>query len=85
MSTQQVVHVHLSIPLYHSIRAFQFVNTCEQQGKTFVLLPQNILQQLYPNSTKIHSKSLVDKYINRHEMLNDFCLVAFVANYNKKN
>jgi hypothetical protein len=64
MSTQQVVHIFLSIPLFHSIRAFQFINTCEQQDNTFVLLPQNILQQLSPNSTKFHYNSLVDKYIN---------------------
>jgi hypothetical protein len=76
MSTQQVVHISLSIPLYHLIRAFQFVNTCE---------PQNILQQLSPNFTKIHCNSLVNKYINRHEMLNDFCLTTFLVNYDKKN
>ncbi len=35
MSTQQVVHIPLSIPLYHSIRTFQFVNTCEQQDTTY--------------------------------------------------
>jgi len=60
------------VPLYQSIKAFQFINTCEQQDKSFVLLPQNILQQLSPISTKLHCNSLVDKYINRHEILNDF-------------
>ncbi len=40
MFIQQVVHITLSIPLYHSIRSFQFINTCQQQDRTFVLLPQ---------------------------------------------
>ncbi len=40
MSIQQVVRITLSIPLYHSTRSFQFINTCQQQDKTFVLLPQ---------------------------------------------
>jgi hypothetical protein len=30
MSIQQVVHITLSIPLYHSTRSFQFINTCQQ-------------------------------------------------------
>jgi hypothetical protein len=40
MFKQQVVHIKLSIPLYHSTRSFQFINTCQQQDRTFVLLPQ---------------------------------------------
>jgi hypothetical protein len=74
MSIQQVVHITLSIPLYRSTRSFQFINTCQQQDKAFVLLPQKKIQGLFPNSTKIHCKSLVDKYINQNEKLNDFCL-----------
>jgi hypothetical protein len=64
MSIQQVVHISLFISLYHSTRSFQFINTCEQQDRAFILLPQKILQQLSPNSIEIHWKSLVDKYIN---------------------
>jgi hypothetical protein len=29
MLTQQVVHVTLSIPLYHLTKSFQFINTCQ--------------------------------------------------------
>ncbi len=64
MSIQQDIHIFLFIPLYHSTRSFQFINTCEQQDKAFVLLPQKILQQLPPNFIEMHCKSLVDKYIN---------------------
>jgi hypothetical protein len=42
------------------------------------------LQELSPNSIKIYYKSLVDKYINQHERLNDLCLVEVVANYDTK-
>jgi hypothetical protein len=44
MSIQQEVHIYLSIPLYHSTRSFQFINTCEKNDRTFVLLPQQILK-----------------------------------------
>jgi mRNA degradation ribonuclease J1/J2 len=42
MSMQQVVHIIVSMPLYHSTRLFQFINTCQQQDRAFVLLPQKI-------------------------------------------
>jgi hypothetical protein len=56
----QVVHITLSIPLYHSTKSFQFINTCQQQNRTFLLLSQKIIQGLSSNFTKIHCKSLVD-------------------------
>jgi len=40
MSIQQVVHICLFIPLYHSIKAFQFINICEENNTKFFLLPQ---------------------------------------------
>jgi hypothetical protein len=40
ISIQQVVHITLSISLYHSTISFQFRNTCQQQDKAFVLSPQ---------------------------------------------
>jgi hypothetical protein len=63
MSIQQVVHITLSIPLYHSTMSFEFINTCRQQDKTFALLPQK-KYGLSPNFTEFHCKSLIDKYIN---------------------
>jgi hypothetical protein len=40
MSSQQTIHVTLSISFYHSTRSFQFINTCKEHDRTFVLLPQ---------------------------------------------
>jgi hypothetical protein len=39
-SIQQVVHISLSIPFYHSTRSLQFINTCNEHERIFVLLPQ---------------------------------------------
>jgi hypothetical protein len=61
MSIQQVIHLSLSIPLYHSTRSFQFINTYEENDKK-KLLPQKVLNKLFPNSTNIHCKSLIEKY-----------------------
>jgi hypothetical protein len=57
MLIQQAVHICLSIPLYHSIKSFQFINICEENDRTFVLLPQKILNKLFLNSTYIHYKN----------------------------
>ncbi len=42
MFVQQAIHITLSIPLHHATRSFQFINTCEEENKAFVLFPQNI-------------------------------------------
>ncbi len=42
------------------------------------------IQGLSPNSIEIYCKSLVDKYINPNERLNDLCLAKFVVNYDIK-
>jgi hypothetical protein len=62
MLIQQAIHICLSIPLYHSIKSFQFINICEENDRTFLLLPQKIVNKLFLNSTYIHCKSLIEKY-----------------------
>jgi len=74
--TYNIIHT-----LYYSTISFQFINTCQQQDRTFILLSHKIIQGLSLNSTKIHCKSLVGKCINPNERLNDLCLVEFVINY----
>jgi hypothetical protein len=36
MSIQQIIHIRLSIPLYHSTRSFQFINIYEENNRAFV-------------------------------------------------
>jgi len=40
MSDQQAIHKALSIPLYHATRLFQFIDTCEEENKAFILFTQ---------------------------------------------
>jgi len=46
------------------MRSFEFINACEESKKTFILLPQKILQNLLATSTNVHCKSLIEKYKN---------------------
>jgi hypothetical protein len=62
MFVQQVLHMYLLIPLCHSTRSFQFMNTCEEHDRVFVLLPLKMLHNLSPTSIDIHCKSIVDNY-----------------------
>jgi len=66
MYIQWAIHITLFIPFNHSMKPFQFINTSEKHDKIFVLLSHKILQNLLPNSTNIHCKSLIDKLKN-HE------------------
>jgi hypothetical protein len=68
------MHISLSIPFNHSTSSFQFINTCNEHERTFVLLPQNILHNLTPTSTNIQCKSLVYKYKKRHHSLENISL-----------
>jgi hypothetical protein len=60
MFVQQGVHITLSIPLsipfYHSTRSFQFINICQQQDRTLVLLPQ----KKYKAYLQILQKSIIN-------------------------
>jgi hypothetical protein len=44
----------------HPIISFQFINSWGKNDRTFVSLPQKILNKLFPNSIDIHCKSLVE-------------------------
>jgi hypothetical protein len=79
MSIQQAMHISLSIPFYHSTRSFQFINTCNEHERTFMLLPQNILYNLTPSSTNIQCKSLVYKYEERHHSLENISLQILLS------
>jgi hypothetical protein len=62
MLIQQTIHIVLSIPFYHSTKSFQFINTCDEYERTFILLPINMLHKLLATFTNVHCKSLFDKY-----------------------
>jgi hypothetical protein len=83
MLIQRAVHICLSIPLYHSTRSFQFINTCQENDRAFVLLPQKILNKL--SLTNIHCKSLIEKYIMKNQSLKHLSLAKFVVNYDIKS
>ena len=44
ISSQQTVHITLSIPLNHSSRKWVFINTCPMEEHTFILKPLVLLK-----------------------------------------
>jgi hypothetical protein len=59
MSIQQAIYILLSIPFYHSTRSFQYISRCEEHHKGFVLLSQEVLQNLPRTLINIHCKSQI--------------------------
>jgi len=81
MSAQLVVYLILSLPLYHSSRSFKFMNTSPLGEPAFFLKPQKILSKLNPESRNVMCKSIIDRYIERPQLLNHICLAEFASNY----
>ena len=82
MSAPLGVYLTLSMPLYHSSRTFEFINTSPYNERAFILKSQNELLKLDSESRDIMSPSCIDKYINRPINMENISLIQFVANYN---
>lgn len=82
MSAQLAIYLILSIPLYHCSRSFSFINTSPSHERAFILKPQYQLLKLDKECTEVMCKSIIDKYIDRPDNLENICLAAFVADYN---
>jgi hypothetical protein len=63
MSSQQAVHIALSLPLTCSSRKCVFINTSPLEKCTFVLKPPVLLQQEPDNSEDVVCLSIIDYYI----------------------
>jgi hypothetical protein len=74
MPIQQAMYISLSIHFITHQDNFQFINTCNEHERTFVLLPQKILHNLTPTSTNIQCKSLVYKHKEQHHSLENISL-----------
>jgi hypothetical protein len=83
MSTQQVVHIALSLPLTCSSRKCVFINTSPLEKCTFMLKPPVLLQQKPDNSEDVICHSIIDYYIQIPSPIRDIFLAEFVSHYKK--
>jgi len=63
MSSQQVVHIALSLPLNCSSRKCVFINTSPLEKQTFVLKPPSLLEQEPDNLDDVICPSIIDYYL----------------------
>ena len=49
-----------------------------------MLKPQAVLDKINPGDTNIYALSILDKYENRSDDLDGFCLADFASNYVSK-
>jgi hypothetical protein len=83
MSTQQEVHIALSLPLNCSSRKCVFINTSPLEKHTFVLKPSSLLEQELDNSEDILCHSIIDYHLQRPSPIKHICLAEFVSHYKK--
>jgi len=82
ISSQQVVHITLSLPLNHSSRECIFINITPMEECTFILKPSFLLKHEDDNSENVMCSSIIDYYINRPNAIKHICLVEFSSMYN---
>jgi hypothetical protein len=83
MSSQQAVHIALSLPLNSSSRECIFINTSPIDKRTFMLKPPFLLQQEPDTSADVMCQSIIDYYIDRPHTIYNICLAEFVSKYKK--
>jgi exonuclease III len=83
MSSQQAVHIALSLPLNCSSRECIFINTSPIDKHTFMLKPPFLLQQEPDTSADVMCQSIIDYYIERPHTIYNICLAEFVSKYKK--
>jgi hypothetical protein len=84
MVIQLVAYFMISLPLYHSSRTFQFINTSPSKECAFVLKSQVALNELELNSTNIMCLLIIEKYINHPNQYELLSLLKFSFFYNIK-
>ena len=65
MSIRQAIYIILPLPMHHTSREFQFINTAPYHERAFILKPPKDLEQLHDESTDIMSKSATQRYLDR--------------------
>jgi hypothetical protein len=81
-TSSTIIFIH---PIISFNKTFQFINTCEENDRAYVLLPQKILNKLFPNLIDIHCNSLIEKYKTRNQSLNHISLGKVVADFDTKS
>jgi hypothetical protein len=83
MSSQQEIHIALSLPLNSSSRKCVFINTSPPEKCTFFLKPLSLLEQEHNNLEDVLCRSIIDHYVQCSSPINHICLVEFVSHYKK--
>ena len=84
VSTHEAVKRVLSLPMRHSNIDVIFVPTGLKKNRTRMLKPQSILEVMNHDDTNVYASSILDKYENRPNELEDMCLADFASNYVSK-
>ena len=81
ISTHEAIKGVLSLPLHHSNIDVVYVPTGLKKNRITKLKSQSVLELMDPDDSDVYASSLLDKYENRPNSLEDMCLADFCSNY----
>ena len=84
VSTHEAVKRVLTLPMRHSNIDVVYVPTGLKKNRTRMLKPQSILEMMNHDDTNVYASSVLDKYENRPNELEEMCLADFATNYVSK-
>ena len=84
-STQECCYDLLELPITQSSVKVEFISTCISDERVFVSKSQDMLRDMDPNSEDVKLLSNIDKYAERPEKLENWCLADFVAELELRN
>jgi hypothetical protein len=83
MSSQQAIHIALSLPLTCSSRKCVFINRSPLEKHTFILKPLVLLQQEPENLEDVICHSIIDYYIQHPSPIRNIYLAEFISHYKR--
>ena len=81
VSTHEAIKRVLSLPMGHSNIDVIYIPTGLKNNRTRILKRQTVLETMHPDDTNVYATSLLDKYENRPDELEQLCLADFAYNY----
>ena len=84
VSGQEAACLDLQISLNRCSRACKFINTSDEEGRTFILKGKEALEKLPKESTDIEADNDIKRYFRRPKEPENWCLADYVAELDVK-
>ena len=84
ISTHEAIKRVLSLPMRTSNIDVIYLDTGLKKNRTRILKPQNMLDMMDPEDTKVYATNIIERYTKRPDELEKLCYADFATNYISK-